>query len=191
MRVGKQIIRWPFVLAFAGPLLLVILRATPLGPDITYAMFGIPALMALWCLAAFVASVIALVALVRRRWRYALTACIVPMAVTAAALQPFTFIHLTNRLGDAVHFVLMRSSYVARIETMPARGQPRFVVFNRGGMVWASNGVVYDESDEVALPRDRQSQAARRRFDRSELGCGNYTVQSLGAHFYAADFSCD
>ncbi len=133
MRVGKQKVRWPFVLAFVS---------------------------------------------------------IVPLAVLIAAWQPFTFIHLTNRLGDAVHFALMRASYLAKVEALPATGQPHFAVFHRGGMVWASNGVVYDESDEIVLPRGQQSDAAKRRLNRSELGCGEYTVQRLGAHFYAADFSC-
>ena len=189
MRVGNQIVRWPFMLAFAGPLLLVLLRASPLGPNLNYAMIGIPALLVLWGLAALVAGVIVLIALVRRRWSYALVTSIVPVAVIVAALQPFAFLHLTNRLGDAIHFALMRSSYVAKVESLPATGK-RFVVFNRGGMVWASNGVVYDESDEVALPPKQQSNAGRRRVIRSELGCGAYAIQKIDAHFYVADFSC-
>jgi len=28
-------------------------------------------------------------------------------------------------------------------------GEPRLLVLNRGGMVWASRGYVYDESDEI------------------------------------------
>lgn len=153
--------RWPFVLAFGGPLILVALRATPLGPDLNYAMIRIPALMALWSIAALVAAIIAIVALVKRRWSHAAVTGIVPVAVLVAALQPFAFLHLTNRVGDAIHFALMRHLYVAKIASMPATGK-RFVVFNRGGMVWASNGVVYDESDEVALPANLRSDAARR-----------------------------
>lgn len=94
--------------------------------------------------------------------------------------------------GDILHFALNRSYYEAHKDLFPHRADstPRFSVFHRGGIVWAANGLVFDESDEVMLPQVAQSQRAQRAILQSELGCGPYRVLPLGGHFYAADFSC-
>jgi hypothetical protein len=57
-------------------------------------------------------------------------------------------------------------------------------------MIWLSNGVVYDESDEAALPTERQSDVWKRRSAPTELSCGTYDIRPVGGHFYIADFAC-
>jgi hypothetical protein len=63
-------------------------------------------------------------------------------------------------------------------------------VFNWGGMVWASSGVVYDESDQVARPQERQSDDWRERASGTELACEGYGVRPLLDHYYLVSFPC-
>jgi hypothetical protein len=65
-----------------------------------------------------------------------------------AFLQPVSFVRYCNYLGDLLHFVVARPYYEHVIAELPHDGR-RLAVFNWGGMVWASRGLVYDESDEV------------------------------------------
>lgn len=95
-----------------------------------------------------------------------------------------------NLAGDTLHFAAMYPSYLERIRKLPDDGQPKLIVFNFGGMIWASGGVVYDESDEIAKPFVDQSAAWKLRADRTELGCGHYAYTRLFQHFYLADFPC-
>ena len=58
-------------------------------------------------------------------------------------------------------------------------------------MVWASSGLVYDETDQVSLPAGRQSADWLAAASRTELGCeGGYDVQPLWDHYFLASFSC-
>ena len=63
-------------------------------------------------------------------------------------------------------------------------------MFNWGGDIAITIGVVYDESDEVILPADHQSEAWKLRVAQNELSCDGYTVQPMGGHFYLAEFRC-
>jgi hypothetical protein len=123
-------------------------------------------------------------------WRKVLSYAVLPAAVLAAALEPWAFVHFCNGLGNMLHFEVMRSQYLSQIRAMPDSAGPKLVVFDWGGMSWASNGVVYDESDEVALPLEQQSSGWHMRASRTELGCGGYSIRPMGGHFYLADFPC-
>ena len=49
-------------------------------------------------------------------------------------------------------------------------------------------GVVYDASDEIVLPAERQSRERRDRAEPTELGCGYHAWHAFG-HFFYVDFS--
>lgn len=149
--------------AIGGPTLLVLLRASPIAPSFVYLMIGIPTLLFLWVIAAIFATVIATTSLRQRAWCRAVSAAILPVAVITVLVQPLVLIRLSNLLGDRVHFAVMCPYYLAQATAQPARSGPRLVVFNRGGMIWASIGVVYDEYDEVALPDGSSRRPGSRR----------------------------
>jgi hypothetical protein len=50
--------------------------------------------------------------------------------------------------------------------------------------------VVYDESDEIALPPGNQSAAWKANPDLGELSCGNWDARRLSSHFYLVGFLC-
>ena len=94
-----------------------------------------------------------------------------------------------------MYFVVERSSYLKEIRTTPANGDPRLLVFNRGGMIWASRGYVYDESGEVVRQQPLQSADWKARAEQTELSCGYYAEPfpgrlSFTQHWYLASFDC-
>ena len=179
------------IIAIGVPLSLVILAASPLGTNFAYVMVGIPGLLFLWAGAGIWSAVLCVLYARRRLWRHSLEAGVLPAAVTIAAFHLLSFIQHCNYAGDVVHFVLARPYYNRMIASLPANDRPRLAVFNWGGMVWASRGLVYDESDEVALPPGHQSPAWMANPYRAELACqGGYSIRPLWSHYYLASFPC-
>lgn len=185
---GHMILR-PLLLIFGLPLLHVVLRATPLGPDFIYVLFGMTTIFLAWLALAFASALLVIVALLQRDWRKAASWSVVTLVIGFSAIHHNYVRAYTNLAGDALNFAVNLSHYRERIAAMP-NDAPKLVVFNRGGMIWASGGVVYDDSDEVRLPPGEQSAAWKARADRSELGCGGFHVTPLFGHFYLADFPC-
>jgi hypothetical protein len=185
-----RILLWPSIIALALPTALVLLRASPVGPNFLYVILGMPGLLLLWASVALLAVAGVIVSTRTQAWRKAVSYAVLPIAVLVAASQPWMFLDVCNSMGDALHFKIMRAHYLSVVKAMPETGEPKLVVFNWGGMVWASDGIVYDESDEVALPPGRQSPAWRARASHTELSCDGYFVSPLGDHFYLADFPC-
>jgi hypothetical protein len=77
--------------------------------------------------------------------------------VDPLAFNFFPFVRGCNYLGGALRFSMTRSYYDRQVALLPTDDNPRLAVFNWGGMIWASRGVVYDESDEIAMPPGQQS----------------------------------
>jgi len=152
-------------------------------------LLGIPALLVFSALAALLAMFGMVESLRAHARRRALSFAILPAIVLANALAPFVFVRHCNFAGDTIHFEVMREHYQHVVDALPKTGQPKLVIFDWGGMVWASQGVVYDESDEVVLPPAKQSSGWRARAGKTELGCG-YGATPMGGHFYLADFAC-
>ncbi len=186
---------WPIWVAIGMPVLLIALCATPIGPDFLFVLLGIPFLLCVWTCLGIWALVVSIRRIMRREWLRALTSATLPLAVLIAGMQFWGFVHLCNYGGDVVFFLARRPSYIADIRALPRDGNPRLLVFNRGGTSWASRGYVYDESDEVVLPQSLQSASWKMRADKTELTCG-YFAQPLPGHllftkhWYIASFAC-
>jgi hypothetical protein len=178
------------LLAVGVPLLLVLLAASPLGADFLYVMAGIPLLLLVWAAAALWALVLSIRFAMRKRWAFSCTSAVLPIAVSIAILNMFSFVRYCNYLGDVLHFIVARPYYEHVIAELPRNAGPRLAVFNWGGMVWASHGLVYDESDEVALPPGKQSAAWLANPGLGELSCKGFGVQPLWSHYYLASFPC-
>jgi len=95
--------------------------------------------------------------------------------------------------GEYIHFRLMRASYLAEIARLPAEREPRTAVFliSQDGWAGISNYhlVVYDESDEVALPDAQRSPAWKARIAGTWLEIGTGYMRPLGDHFYIVRIS--
>lgn len=131
-----------------------------------------------------------IVAFRQRRGLAAFICLALPFAVPVTAYQTIPYARYPF---DYAHFQVMRSSYDAQVAQLPNDGE-RYAEFNWGGMTFASRGVVYDETDEVALPFGRQSTAWKNRMRGTDLTCGGEgpvgTVMPLGGHYYVTAFGC-
>lgn len=189
MTVRSRFPRWLVAIGLGVPLALIVLAASPLGTDFVYVMVGIPALLLAWVIAGVGALIVSVRSGIAKDWRRCVAASALPILLLAVALDPIGFVRSCNYVGDVIHFIIAKPSYDREIAAVPADRRPRLVVFDWGGMVWASSGLVYDETDQVSLPPGRQSADWLAEASHSELSCG-YGVQSLWDHYYLASFAC-
>ena len=182
--------RWLLAAGLGVPLALIVLAASPLGTNFLYVVVGIPALLFLWAIAGGGALIVGVRAATRREWRRCVLALALPIVLLAVAADPTGFVRSCNHIGDVIHFIVAKPYYDRQIAALPADRRPRLVVFDWGGMVWASSGLVYDETDQVALPRDRRSADWLAQASHSELSCEGYGVEPLWGHYYLASFPC-
>jgi hypothetical protein len=186
---------WPVWVSIGLPLILVALISTPLGPNFVFVMIGIPTLLLVWGVLGIWALIFAVRHLLRREWQRASICAALPFVVLVAGVWHRQFLHLCNDGGDIGYFIAKRSAYLEEIRITPPDGEPQLLVFNRGGMIWASRGYVYDESDEIMRNEPLRSANWRTRADGTELTCGFYAQPfpgrfSFAQHWYLASFNC-
>jgi hypothetical protein len=134
--------------------------------------------------------IVCVVALRRRAW------LIAALAVALPLLEPIVELATVRQaldIRDIAHFGTMRSRFESDIAKLPENGE-RFAEFNFGGMLFASTGVVYDETDEIGLPAGRQSAAWISRMKHTDLICGENTfmrgARHIDGHWYLTSFGC-
>lgn len=176
-------------------MLLIILEATPIAPNFVFVMIGVPGLLLAWAALGLWAAILTVRLLGEFAWKRALVCAVLPIVVLGVGLNPFGFIRFCNNAGDVVHFYARYASYMRTVRAAPSTGEPQLLTINRGGMIWASRGFVYDESDEVLRDPSRQSEAWKARAQASELGCGYGAIPIPGPsvlirHWYVASFAC-
>jgi hypothetical protein len=117
---------------------------------------------------------------------------LVATAALLACLSFFPYLRACIYLGGALRFAENRSYYDHQVALLPADDKPRIGVFEWGGMLFAWRALVYDESDEVALPPGQQSVAWKGNFPYvDEFSCGHWGARRLwAAHYYIVDFTC-
>jgi hypothetical protein len=151
------------------------------GVPIFFAWLGI----SMWSLIASLRSVS------DEKWLWGAAAfLIIPIAAFYGAVQAIPRVQYPE---DYVHFLLERPTYDATVARLPENGE-RFAEFNWGGMLFASRGVVYDETDQVGLPFGHQSAKWKARMKNTDLTCGGDgpvgEAMSLGHHYYVVSFGC-
>ena len=187
----KNLALWPIGCVVTVPSLLVFLDATPLGPNFVYVVIGVPSLLCLWGISAIVASVTLAKFKAKMAARRVLSFAILPVSVLVVACNPFCFVRTCNYLGSVINLAITKPSYMAEIKSLPVGDEPKLLIFNRGGMLWSSEGFIYDESDELSLLPERRSMKWKARaYNTEELSCGKYSATPLWGHFYFGAFSC-
>ena len=181
---------WLIAIGLGVPLALIVLAASPLGTNFFYVVFGIPVLLFVWVIAGVAALVVSVLSAMRKDWRRCANASVLPIVLLIVALDPVRFVRSCNYIGDVLHFIIEKPYYDRVIAALPPEQRPRLIVFDWGGMIWASSGLVYDETDQVSLPPGRQSADWLARASHSELSCDGYGVQPLWGHYYLASFPC-
>jgi len=186
---------WPVWVVVGFPLLEIALEATPLAPNFAFVMLGLPTLWLMWAISALCAAILTIRWLWRRDWRRAGIYIVLPLVVSWAGLNSLTYIRFCNNTGDAIQFYARYPTYENAVQTTVATGEPKLVVFNLGGMSWASRGFVYDESDQILVEPPLQSPDWKARAQGSELSCGYGAIPMPGPsrfarHWYIASFPC-
>jgi len=177
---------WPVAFAIAGPAGLVLFSSISSDAAV---FIGLPYL-GLWAAAAFVAFLLAMIKMIGRRWRGALSLSIMPLAALAMFVNFKTVWDFAADAGVYIHFRATRAALLADIAKLPADKGPRLAIFDWGGFSGSERAFVYDESDEIALAEEGRSAAWKARTAKTELGCELVRAKPVGDHFYIVDVYC-
>lgn len=178
------------ILALGSSLALILVDATPLATEIGYGIFVIPSVVIVWAVIGVWSATLYIRCARRRHWRQSVLPGCLLVTSFLVTLSFLPFIHGCTYLGGALRFAITRSYYDQQVALLPIDGKPRLAFFSWGGMIWVSRAVVYDESDEIALPPGHQSAAWKANPHLKELSCGNWNARRLSSHFYLVDFTC-
>ena len=177
---------WVLALAGAVPAAIVgVAAASIFGVDL---FAGDILVLLVVAVASLIALVVAAVMAFKRRWRRAIGAAMLPLSLALTLLYARELEAAGMTAGEYVRFRLNRATYLAEIAALPVATEPRLAVFemSQDGFVTLTNYhlVVYDESDEIALPDARRSPAWQARIRDTRLESGTPYVAAQGEHFY-------
>jgi hypothetical protein len=192
---ARQLFPWALIASIVTPAVLVVavamnLEDSPYG--LLYDLFALPPLLLVWA-----ASVAALTNACRSYLRSPfkchprLAALAIPTASILASiyyLNPLGPWYAVRYAGQVIRFAALKPAYDREIAVLP-RNPSRLKVFDWGGaLLIAWDGVIYDESDQITLPKDRRSSQWAGRYDAelTEL-CD---AQPLWDHYYVGLFGC-
>jgi hypothetical protein len=158
--------------------------------EFTFAYAAFPILALVYVSLALVSVGCTISCMVRRAWWSALLPLATMILVATSALALVSYI---LEAQDIARFKTVRPNYDAQVAKLPKDGR-RYKEFNWGGMLFASRGVVYDETDEIALPANKRSAAWTARLRNTDLMCGTDDIGGiaipLGNHYYLTSFGC-
>ncbi len=127
----------------------------------------------------------------RRAWGRLCATILISAAALTSALAPFQVGREVLEIVRPIHFALMLPFYEMQIRALPT-SEPRIQEFNWGGMLFASYGVLYDETDEIGAPA--QSQKWLVRMHNTDITCGSDApvadVRHMIGHYYLTGFGC-
>jgi hypothetical protein len=185
--------RIPFLLmglAVGSVIALILIDATPFDTEIGYTLYVLPSLVIVWAVIGVWSTVLYIRYALRRAHKQSRLPGVLMVASILVAFNFFPLVRGCNYLGGALRFFVTRSYYDRQVALLPADDKPRLAVFNWGGMIWASRGLVYDESDEIAMPPGQQSTRWQDKTRGGELSCGKWDARRLWSHYYLVGFPC-
>jgi hypothetical protein len=165
------------------------------GPD-PWGFIAVLAVLLLWAVSALAVCIAAMARIYRREWRRSVSMLILPLSTLAAFLNNSIDIHTAQRLSDDLELLATRSNYAPAMPKQNPNLEPRLELFpwrdlNGFGLYLGYVLLVYDESDEMALPASQRSKAWQARAAGSELGCRLTGVEHAFGHYYFVHRSFD
>jgi len=113
----------PLAWVLAIPATLIAGDASPLGPDLAWALLCQPMLLFFGLLGSLVASFVVVRSIRKKLWPNALSASLLPIMLLAVAFTAFGFFLLCNHLGNAVNLLITKPEYMAEVKNLPADGR--------------------------------------------------------------------
>lgn len=134
--------------------------------------------------------------IVKRRYKSAMSLMLATPLLMLVAGIPFIYGGCTLKTARYIKVTLNEDQYLKAInETEPDAQGFRFKQFLWGGFMLNPVALVYDESDELALPQELRSKVWWNKVGanggvNSEFAQCRYSAQKIKSHFYAVDFGC-
>ena len=119
----------------------------------------------------------------------------IPLLIFVSGI-PFVYGGYALHTSRYIKITLNEKQYVEAINlTQPDKNGFRFKEFLWGGFMSNPVMLVYDESDELALPQKQRSKIWWNKVGanggvNSEFSQCQYGVQKIKSHFYVVDFGC-
>jgi hypothetical protein len=183
--IEDRFLYWPIILALGWPVALVLVSTAP-DP---WAFVALLAVELFWVVTAFGAFIAALVRLRRRAWRQSASMLILSLTALAAFLNKDFIVHAVQQAGSDLQLLATLPTYSREISKLPADQGPRLRVFlwrdlNGFALYLGYELLVYDESDEIALPAQERSQGWKEKAAATDLHCRLGVVRHAFGHFY-------
>lgn len=188
-------IYWPIVLTFLWPLAFIAILSGPFG----LAVVGIWFVLLFWGLSAALALVFVIDFTIKQDWLRASAMLPLPLtvvlAIVTASFNTDFAIYVINRARDDFQLLVMLPTYSREIANLPHQDRPRIATFlwrdlNGFGLALGYEFLVYDESDEIALPAEKRS-AVWKKSAGSDLECKLTGVYHAFGHYYFVGHGVD
>jgi hypothetical protein len=176
---------WPIVLSIGFPIVLVFAW---IAADL-WSSFVLLAAYLLWWGGALLVFIVMIGCLLGRQWRKAVSALVLPATAVAAVFNLHSVGRASIWAGDRLELLATLPTYSWEIANLPHKEGPRIATFlwrdlNLGfGLALGYEFLVYDDSDEIALPAQERS-AAWRENAGSDLECRLTGVEHVFGHYY-------
>lgn len=127
----------------------------------------------------------------RKRYRSAFSPILSVFLLILVSGIPFVSGGFARDTGRYFKFALNSAEYLKEVKLQPPDEKGlRFKEFSWGTFMMKPVTLVYDDSDEVASPKEKRSAYwLEKRSDSSFVQC-QYEVKEMGTHFYVVDFGC-
>jgi hypothetical protein len=175
---------WPLLLAAGALASVPVSWLIGFSPAFLYGFVASPVIAAV----AIGLGIGALLSAINRSWFLSLSFLLGVTATAVVLLNWETYWHWSMDFGEWFNFEINKPGYLAEVNRQPKSETPVRREWAYGGFV-TSHLVIYDESDEIALPADRQSEDWRAWTKTNELQCG-YGYTPIGDHFYLVGAGC-
>jgi hypothetical protein len=182
---GDRFLFWPMVLAIGFPIVLVLAW---IAADFWSLIFLVAAYL-LWWGSALLVFMVGLGWLLGKQWLKAVSALVLPASALAAIFNLHFVGRATIWAGDRLELAAKLPTYSREIGNLPHKAGPRIATFlwrdlNLGfGLAFGYEFLVYDESDEIAMPAEQRS-AAWKKNAGTDLNCRLTGVEHIFGHYY-------
>jgi hypothetical protein len=176
---------WSFIPVILFPIYIVV--ASGFFYDLRFMSFLVVPL--LWGAVVISFAAFAVLAAIDRLWRRLISFGVFPLASFVMAVNYSALMDRAVSSGRDLHFWAMRGAYQADIAKIPFNGGHRVAVFDWGDDLTTLDEIIYDEADQIALPKGRRSAEWRRAVFGTEEDCDVWS-RPMGDHFYFAQVVC-